>query len=84
MVQAAELRRDVIDRALHRGRVQHVGRGGGHRYLVGRQPGRRVGQASFVPGDQADRCPLGGQRLGDREADAPAAPGDQRTLATQA
>jgi hypothetical protein len=37
-----------------------------------------------VAGDQADRRSLGGQRPGHREADAPAAPGDQRPASTQA
>src|ERR1019366_2867393 len=41
-------------------------------------------QARSAPGHQPDRRAFGRERLGDRQADAPAAPGDQRAATLQA
>ena len=60
------------------------GRRGGHGNVPGLQPPARRGQAVRVAGNQADGGALGGERLGHREADAPAASGDQRAAAAQA
>ena len=84
MIQAAQRGGDLRHRALQRGRVGDVGRGGGDRDAAGLEPPRGRGQPGLVPGDEADGRALGGERLGHREADAPAAPGDQHAPAAQA
>ena len=84
VIQAAERGRDVVHGAAELGRVGDVGHRGGDRDIPGSQPLGRGGQAGRVPGDQTDGRSLGGERLGYREADAPASPGDQRAAAVQA
>ena len=84
VIQPAERGSDLIDRPAQRRRVGDVGLGGGHRRApAGQLPGRRS-QAAGIACDQPDRRAFGGQRAGDREADSPASPGDQRTAAVQA
>ena len=84
VIQAAEGGRDLADGAVQRERVGDVGRHG--RDLgpaLGQTPGG-AGQAVGVAGDEPDGRPLGGQHVGDGQADAPASPGDQRAAAAQA
>ena len=84
VIEAAERGRDVVHGLLELGRVGDVGHRGGDRDAAGLQPPGGGGQAGRVPGDETDGRALGGERLGYREADAPASPGDQRAAAAQA
>ena len=84
VIEAAERGRDVVHGALELGRVGDVGHRGGDGDAPGSQPLGGGGQAGRVPGDETDGRALGGERLGHREADAPASPGDQRAAAAQA
>src|SRR5208337_671706 len=84
VIEAAERGRDVVHGALQLGRIGDVGRGGGDGDPPGSQPLGGGGQAGRVPGDETHGRALGGERLGHREADTPAAPGDQRAATAQA
>ena len=84
VIQAAQRGGDLRYGALQRGRVGDVGRRRGDRDAAGLQPAGGRGQPGRVPGDESHRRALGGERLGHREPDAPASPGDQRAAAAQA
>ena len=84
MIQPAQRGGDLLHGASQRGRVGDVGRRGGDGNGPGLQAASGRGQAGRVAGDEADRRAFGGERLGHREADAPASAGDQRAAASQA
>ena len=84
VIEAAEHGRDVVHGAPQLGRVGDVGHRGGDEDASGSQPLGGGGQPGRVPGDETHGRSLGGERLGHREADAPASPGDQHALVAQA
>jgi hypothetical protein len=84
VVKAAQHPADLADGLVQRGGVGDVGGVRGDRHAVPRKPLRRAGQAPRVAGDEAHRRPLGRQRAGDAEPDAPASPGDECAGASQA
>ena len=84
VIEAAQLAGDLPDGRAERGRVGDVGGGGRHRHAVAGQPPGGRGQAVGAAGDDPHGRALGGQRIGDGEADAPAAAGDKGTGTTQA
>ena len=79
MVQAAEGVSDLADRTVKQGGIGDIGCGRRHRYAMLAEALRGVGEAARVACDEAYRRPLGGERLGHREADATASARDQRT-----